>query len=355
MFKVLAINPGSTSTKIAVYFDEKEVFKKNISHSEEEIAKYSHIIDQYEFRRKAIEDVLEEHNYNVKDFDAFVGRGGLVKPIPSGTYKVSDQMIDDLKHSKMGEHASNLGGMIALAFEKESGKPSFIVDPVVVDELDDLARLTGFPEIERASIFHALNQKAVARRAAKELEKKYEEINLIVVHLGGGISVGAHRRGMVVDVNNALNGDGPYAPERAGSIPAWGLYKFIKEHDMDEKDFKKRLAGKAGIVAHLGTNDMRKVEDEVKAGNKEYERIYKGMAYNIGKWVGAMAAVLEGKVDAIVITGGLAYDKGFIGWLKEMVGFIGKVIVYPGEDEMSALALGGLRVLTGEEKVREYK
>ncbi|MGE3062851.1 MAG: butyrate kinase [bacterium] len=355
MFKILAINPGSTSTKIAVYFDEKEVFKKNISHSEKELSAYKHIFEQYDFRRKSIEAVLEEHNYNVRDFDAFVGRGGLVKPIPSGTYKVDDRMIDDLKNSKLGEHASNLGGMIALAFEKESGKPSYIVDPVVVDELADVARLTGFPEIERVSIFHALNQKAVARKAARELNKKYDEINLIVVHLGGGISVGAHKKGMVVDVNNALNGDGPFAPERAGSVPAWGLYQFIKESNIEEKDFMKRLAGKAGIVAHLGTNDMRKVENEILAGNKEYEKIYKAMAYNIGKWVGAMAAVLEGKVDAIVITGGLAYDKGFISWIKEMISFISQIIIYPGEDEMSALAFGGLRVLTGEERVREYK
>jgi len=355
MFKILAINPGSTSTKIAVYFDEKEVFKKNISHSEQEIAQHRHIIDQYDFRREAIENVLEEHNYDIKDFDAFVGRGGLVKPIPSGTYRVSDQMIEDLKHSKLGEHASNLGGMIALAFERESGKPSYIVDPVVVDEMDDVARLTGFPEIERVSIFHALNQKSVAKRAAKELNKKYDEVNLIVVHLGGGISIGAHKKGKVIDVNNALNGDGPFAPERAGSIPAMSLYKFIKETNIEEKDFKKRLAGKAGIVAHLKTNDMRKVENEVLAGNKKYEKVYKAMAYNTGKWVGSMAVVLCGKVDAIVITGGLAYDELFIGWVKEMVSFISQIIVYPGEDEMSALALGGLRVLTGEEKVHEYK
>ncbi|MEO0236927.1 MAG: butyrate kinase [candidate division WOR-3 bacterium] len=355
MYKILTINPGSTSTKIAVYEDDKEIFKKTISHPESEISKYKHIVDQYEFRRAAIEETLKENGFNIKDFDCFVGRGGLVKPIPSGTYKVNEKMIEDLKHSPLGEHASNLGGMIAYEFEKETGKPSYIVDPVVVDEMDDIARITGFPEIERVSIFHALNQKATARRAAKDLGKKYEEINLIVVHLGGGISIGAHRNGKVIDVNNALNGDGPFAPERAGSVPAWGLYKFITETKIEEKDFKKRLAGKAGIVAHLGTNDMRKVEDEVKAGNKEYERIYKAMAYNIGKWVGMMAAVLHGKVDAIAITGGLAYDKMFVGWIEEMVSFIAPIKVYPGENEMQALALGGLRVLTKEESAKEYK
>jgi len=221
--------------------------------------------------------------------------------------------------------------------------------------MEDVARITGFPEIKRVSIFHALNQKAVARRASKDLEKKYTDLNLIVVHLGGGISVGAHRKGRIIDVNNALNGDGPFAPERAGSIPAFGLYEFIRKSNLDEKALKKRLAGNAGVVAHLGTNDMRKVEDGVKAGNLEYTKVYKAMAYNIGKWIGASAAVLEGKVDAIVITGGLAFDKDFVGWIKEMVSFISQILVYPGEDEMSALALGGLRVLTGEEKARVYE
>lgn len=355
MFKILTINPGSTSTKIAVYEDEKEIFKKNISHPESEISKYKHIVDQYDFRRAAIEESLKENGFNLKSFDCFVGRGGLLKPIPSGTYRVNQNMIDDLKHSPLGEHASNLGGMIAHEFEKESGKPSYIVDPVVVDEMDDIARITGFPEIQRVSIFHALNQKATARKAASDLGKKYDELNLIVVHLGGGISIGAHRKGKIVDVNNALNGDGPLAPERAGSIPSWGLYKFIVETKMEEKDFKKRLAGKAGIVAHLGTNDMRRVEDEVKAGNKKFERIYHAMAYNIGKWVGMMAAVLHGDVDEIVITGGLAYDKMFVGWIEEMVKFIAPVKIYPGENEMQALAFGGLRVLTGEENAKEYK
>lgn len=355
MHRILAINPGSTSTKIAVYEDEKEVFKKTIAHPESEISKFKHIIDQYELRRNSIEDVLKENGYDIKGFEAFVGRGGLVKPIPSGTYRVSAKMMDDLKNSPLGEHASNLGGMIAHAFENETGKPSFIVDPVVVDELEDIARITGIPEIERVSIFHALNQKAVARRASKDLAKKYTDINLIVVHLGGGISVGAHRKGRIIDVNNALNGDGPFAPERAGSIPAFGFYEFIKKSGLDEKALKKRLAGNAGVVAHLGTNDMRKVEDAVKAGDEKSTRIYKAMAYNIGKWIGASAAVLEGKVDAIVITGGLAFDKDFVGWIKDMVSFISQVMVYPGEDEMSALALGGLRVLTGEEDARVYE
>lgn len=355
MFRILAINPGSTSTKIAVFEDENEVFKKTLSHSEEELAPFHRIVDQYELRRSVIEKELENANYSINDFDCFVGRGGLVKPIPSGTYRVNETMMDDLQHSPLGEHASNLGGLIARAFEKETGKPSFIVDPVVVDEMDDVARITGFPEIQRHSIFHALNQKAVARRAAKELGKKYSEINLIVVHLGGGISVGAHRKGKVVDVNNALNGDGPFAPERAGSVPAWGLIDFVKHTDLDDKALRKRLAGKAGIVAHLNTNDMRKVEDAVKAGDEKSTLVYKAMAYNISKWVGASAAVLKGDFEAIVITGGLAKDKNFIKWIEEMVSFLGKIIIYPGEDEMKALAEGGLRVLTDEEPAGEYK
>lgn len=355
MFRILAINPGSTSTKIAVYEDDKLVFKQNLTHSENDLAPYSKIIDQYDFRRQVIEELLSENNFQINDFDAFVGRGGLVKPIPSGTYRVNKAMIEDLKHSPLGEHASNLGGMIAHEFENETGKPAFIVDPVVVDELDDVARITGFPEIQRHSIFHALNQKAVARRAAKEIGKKYNELNLIVVHLGGGISIGAHKEGKVIDVNNALNGDGPLAPERAGSIPAWGLIDFVKNTELDDKALKKRLAGNAGIVAHLKTNNMREVEDRVKAGDEKATLIYRAMAYNIAKWIGASAAVLKGKVNAIVITGGLANDKDFIKWIKEMVSFISDIIVYPGEDEMNALASGAMRVLSKEEEAGEYK
>ncbi len=354
MYRVLAINPGSTSTKIAVYEDENLVFKQTLTHSEGDLSQFTRIIDQYDLRRKAIEDVLNENKFKIGDFDAFVGRGGLVKPIPSGTYRVNKKMMEDLEHSPLGEHASNLGGMIAHAFETETGKISFIVDPVVVDEMDDIAKITGFPEISRHSIFHALNQKSVARRAAKELGKNYNELNLIVVHLGGGISVGAHRKGKVVDVNNALNGDGPIAPERAGSIPAWGLIEFVKNTKLDDRALKKRLAGNAGIVAHLKTNNMREVEDRVKAGDEKAMMIYKAMAYNISKWVGASAAVLKGDVDAIVITGGLANDKDFIEWIKDMISFIADIIVYPGEDEMSALALGALRVLTKEEEAGEY-
>lgn len=355
MFRILAINPGSTSTKIAVYEDDKLVFKQNLTHSENDLAPYSKIIDQYDFRRQVIEELLSENNFQINDFDAFVGRGGLVKPIPSGTYKVNKEMIEDLKHSPLGEHASNLGGMIAHEFENETGKPAFIVDPVVVDELDDLARITGFPEIQRHSIFHALNQKAVARRAAGEIGKKYNELNLIVVHLGGGISIGAHKKGKVIDVNNALNGDGPLAPERAGSIPAWGLIDFVKNTELDDKALKKRLAGNAGIVAHLKTNNMREVEDRVKAGDEEATLVYRAMAYNIAKWIGASAAVLKGDVNAIVITGGLANDRDFIEWIKEMVSFISDIIVYPGEDEMNALASGAIRVLSKEEEAGEYK
>ena len=355
MKRILAINPGSTSTKIAVFEDNREVFKKTINHSEEELAPYPHIVDQYELRREAIEKNLEENDFGIGDFDCFVGRGGLVKPIPSGTYRVSKSMLEDLKHSPLGEHASNLGGMIAHEFENETGKPSYIVDPVVVDEMEDLAKITGFPEIKRHSIFHALNQKAVARRCAEDIGKPYKDINLIVVHLGGGISIGAHRRGEVIDVNNALNGDGPIAPERAGSVPAAGLIRFVRETDLDDRALKKRLAGNAGIVAHLGTNNMREVEDRVKAGDEEATLVYKAMAYNIAKWVGASAAVLKGDIDGIAITGGLANDKDFINWIKEMISFLGDIYVYPGEDEMNALAMGGYRVLTGEEEAREYK
>ncbi len=354
MFRVLAMNPGSTSTKIAVYEDEKLVFTETLRHSEAELTPFNKINDQYDFRRSVIESVLSKNKFKISDFDAFVGRGGLIKPIESGTYRVNEKMIQDLQHSPIGEHASNLGGLMAHAFENETGKPSYIVDPVVVDEMDDIAKVTGFPEIKRHSIFHALNHKAVARRAAKELNKNYNDINLIVVHLGGGISIGAHKKGKIVDVNNALNGDGPIAPERAGSIPTWDLIEFAKNTKLDEKGLRKRLAGNAGIVAHLKTNDMREVEDRVKNGDKHATFIYKAMAYSISKWIGGAAVVLNGDVEAIVITGGLAYDKDFIEWVKERVSFIADIIIYPGEDEMKALAMGAMRVLTNEEEAGEY-
>lgn len=353
-YKILVINPGSTSTKIAVFEDDKEVFKKNLSHSKEELSKFEKIVDQYEFRRDVILTTLKEEGVKLEEISAVVGRGGLLRPIPGGTYRVNEAMLHDLRIGLQGEHASNLGGILAYEIAKPYGIPAFIVDPVVVDEMEPIAKISGLPEIERRSIFHALNQKAVARLAAKDLGKDYEDVNLIVVHLGGGISVGVHRKGRVIDVNNALNGDGPFAPERAGGLPVWDAMKLALSGKFTERELKKKLAGQGGIVAYLGTNNMREVEKMVKAGDEKATLIFQAMAYQVAKEIGADATVLKGEVDAIVLTGGLAHSELFVGWIKERVSFIAKVLVYPGEDEMRALAFGALRVLRGEENVREY-
>jgi butyrate kinase len=353
-FKVLAINPGSTSTKIAVYEDDKPIFKETLRHSAEELAPFKRITDQYDFRKKVIEEALAKAGIAVKDLHAIVGRGGLFKPIPSGTYAVNQAMKDYIMTGTGGDHASNLGCLIADDLANGAGVKSYIADPVVVDELNPLARYSGLPEIPRVSIFHALNQKAVARRAARDMGKKYEELNLIMVHLGGGISIGIHEKGRVVDVNNALNGDGPFAPERAGTLPTGDLVKMCFSGKFTQAEMMKKLAGQGGCVSHLGTNDGREMEDKVKAGDQKTTLIIKAMAYQNAKTIGEMATVVCGKVDAIVLTGSFAYFPEFVEWIKERVSWIAPVKVYPGEDEMTALAEAGMRILKGEEQPREY-
>ncbi|MEO0199023.1 MAG: butyrate kinase [candidate division WOR-3 bacterium] len=354
-FMILVINPGSTSTKVALFKNEEQLFSENITHPAEELSKFHRIIDQYEFRREIILGELAKRGFKVEELKAVVGRGGLLRPIPSGTYKVTERMLEDLRVGVSGEHASNLGALIADAIARPLNIPAFIVDPVVVDEMDPIAKLTGLPFIRRKSILHALNQKRIARIAARDLGKKYEEANLIVVHLGGGISVGAHRKGKIVDVNNALNGDGPFAPERAGSIPAWQLVELCFSGKYTKDEIKKLLAGKGGVIAYLGTNDMRVAEEMVKNGDKKARIVMEAMAYNVAKWIGMMASVLEGQVDAIVLTGGLAYYKDFVEWIEKRVRFIAPLKVYPGGDEMRALAEGALRVLRGEEEAKIYE
>ena len=354
VYRILAINPGSTSTKIAVFDNESQVFEKTLRHSSDEIGKYAKIADQFEFRKGVIEDALEEGGIKMSELDAVVGRGGLLKPIKGGTYAVNEAMVEDLKVGVLGEHASNLGGIIAKQMGEEVGVPSFIVDPVVVDELQDLARVSGMAEIERTSIFHALNQKAIARRFAKENGKSYEDLNLIIAHMGGGISVGAHKKGLVIDAANALDGEGPFSPERSGGLPVGSLIKmcFSGEYTLD--DMKKKIKGNGGLVSYLNTNDAREVEDAAAAGDEKAAFIYDAMAYQIAKEIGACAAVLKGEVDGILLTGGIAYSKPFTKYIADMVSFIADVKVYPGEDEMIALAQGGLRVLTGEEEAKVY-
>ncbi|MDD4833617.1 MAG: butyrate kinase [Lutispora sp.] len=354
IYRLLIINPGSTSTKIAIYDNEKPVFEETLRHSNDELAPYAAIYDQYEFRKNVILDTLNAKGINITKLSAVIGRGGLLKPMEGGTYRVNETMLQDLKVGAMGQHASNLGGIIAHEIASQLHIPAFIVDPVVVDELEDVARISGMPEIKRLSIIHALNQKAVARRASKELGKAYNEANLIVAHMGGGISVGAHKKGRIIEVNNALDGEGPMSPERTGSLPVGSLMKLCYSGKYTQDEMKKKVVGKGGLVAHLGTNDGREVVKRIEAGDKHAELIYYAMAYQVAKEIGSCAAALEGKVDAICLTGGLAYDKLLTGWIKERVQFISKVLIYPGEDEMIALAEGGLRILRNEEKAREY-
>jgi butyrate kinase len=353
-FRILAINPGSTSTKIAIFENEKCLFETTLRHSTEEISKYPHIFDQFEFRRNVILEVLNEKEINLTKLDAVVGRGGLLKPIEGGTYSVTDHMLKDLKQGVLGEHASNLGGVIAYEIASKLNIPSYIVDPVVVDEMSDLARISGIPEIQRISIFHALNQKAVARRAAIEIGKPYHDLNLIVAHLGGGISVGAHFKGRVIDVNNALNGEGPFSPERSGGLPVGDLIKLCFSGKMTQNEIKKRINGNGGLVAYLETNDAREVSERIQHGDEKAKLIYEAMAYQVAKEIGGCAAVLKGDVDAILLTGGIAYDKKFVSWIENRVKFIAPVKIYAGEDEMTALAEGAARILKGEEEARLY-
>ncbi len=355
MFKILVINPGSTSTKLAIYEDEREIMKKTLRHSVEELKPFKRIVDQYEFRKKVILDFVREAGYDIRGFSAIVGRGGLVRPIPSGTYEVDDLMIDDLKSGKFGEHASNLGAILANEIANEIGVKAYIVDPVVVDEMMEIAKLSGHPDFVRKSIFHALNQKAVARKVARELGKEYEDINVVVAHMGGGISIGAHRRGRVVDVNNALDGDGPFTPERSGTLPMTQLIDLCYSGKYTYDWVRKRIKGEGGLVAYLGTNDALEVQKRIRKGDEKAKLVYRAMAYQIAKWIGKMSVALVEGVDAIVLTGGLAYDEEFlVKWIKEMVSFIAPVFVYPGGDEERALAMGVLRVLRGEEKARIY-
>ncbi len=352
---LLAINPGSTSTKIAVFRNTKEIFLKNIKHSCDQIEQFEKITDQYEFRRDIILKELEAADINVKNIQVVVGRGGLVKPIKSGVYEINEPLVKDLKIGVLGQHASNLGGLIANEIARSLPKArAFIADPVVVDELEDIARVSGHPDFERISIFHALNQKAIARQHARAVAQTYEALNLIVAHLGGGISVGAHCRGRVIDVNQALNGDGPFSPERTGTLPVGALVKACFSGKYTEKELLKMITGKGGLVAYLGTNDAYEVEKKAMGGDAKAKLIYDAMAYQVAKEIGAMGTVLKGNVDAILLTGGIAYGKPFVDAVTERIRHISPVYVYPGEDEMRALAMNGLMVMKGEVEALSY-
>lgn len=354
-YRILVVNPGSTSTKIAVYKNEEEVFTRRISHSAEQINSFNKIYEQYEFRKGIILETLKEEGIPLESLDALVGRGGNMKPVFGGTYKVNERMLEDLKLGVMGQHASNLGGGIVNEIANQLGLTAYVVDPVVVDEMEDIARISGVPEIERKAKDHPLNQKAAARRAAAELGREYQDLNLLVAHLGGGISLGVHKKGRIVDVNNVLDGDGPFSPERSGGLPVGSLVDMCFSGKYTKDQIMRKIVGNGGLTAYLGTNDGREVQRQIKSGDLHAKLVYQAMAYQISKEIGAGATVLKGEVDAIVLTGGIAHDVELINWIKERVGFIAPVKVYPGEFEMIALAQGVLRVLRGQEEVRIYE
>ncbi len=354
MYRILVINPGSTSTKIAVYDDEKEILNTSISHSTEELKKFNRVVDQYEFRKELILKTLEENNISIKSLSAIAARGGNMKPVPSGTFLVNERMVEDLKNPEYGEHPSDLGGIIALDLAKQLGINAYVVDPVIVDEMHDLARIAGHPLFKRKAKDHPLNQKAVARQCAKMLGITYEEGNFIVAHMGGGLSVGAHRRGKIIDVNNALDGDGAFSPERSGRLPSGDVARFCFSGKVTLEEFKKMLVGKGGIVAHLGTNDLREVMKMIEEGDEKAKLVLEAFCYNIAKDIGAAAAVLEGEVDAIILTGGVAHQERVVKEISQRVSFIAPIFVFAGSFEMQALRDGVLRVLRGEEEAKIY-
>jgi len=353
---ILAINPGSTSTKIAVFNGENQLFIKNIKHSAEELSHFQHITEQYEFRNQVIQEELTKNQIDLKSINIVIGRGGLIKPIPSGVYEINALMLEHLKMGYSGEHASNLGGLIAHSLSQKIGlEHAYIADPVVVDELSDLARISGHPKFERISIFHALNQKSTARTFAKEQNKKYEDLNLIVVHMGGGISVGAHLKGKVVEVNQALDGDGPFSPERSGTLPMGQIIKACFSGEYTFEEMKKMIVGKGGYVAYFGHSDALIIEQAAIAGDEKSILIQNAMAYQIAKEIGSAAAVLKGKIDAILLTGGLAYGKPLVKEIESYIQWIAPVYVYPGEDEMRALAMNALMILKKEITANQYQ
>jgi butyrate kinase len=352
---ILAINPGSTSTKIAVYLNTRVVFLKNVRHPGDELKQFQTITDQYEYRKEIILHELKHAEIDLSQIEAVVGRGGLLHPIKSGVYSVNDRMKEDLRQGVLGEHASNLGGLIADDIAKSlPNARAFIADPVVVDELEDVARITGHPKFSRVSIFHALNHKAVGRAYARLVNRQYEEMNLVIAHLGGGISIGAHEKGKVIDVNQALDGEGPLSPERAGTLPAGTLAKLCFSGEYSYHDMKKLITGEGGLMAWFGTNNAYEIEMLAADGNARAMLIQNAMAYQVGKAIGAMSSVLKGEVDTIILTGGIAHNTALVEYIKRMVSFIAPVVIYPGEDEMHALAMNGLRVLRGELECKEY-
>jgi butyrate kinase len=353
-YKILSINPGATSTRVALYQDEKPLKVELIRHSSDDLSGFKHTLDQLDYRKELILKFLERNDIKVNDLSAVVGRGGPFKPLASGTYTVNKKMLSDIKSGNVqADHPSNLGALIAYELTKDTNVPAFIVDPVSVDEFPPVARISGLPELQRKSLSHALNIKMVARKTASELGKKYEELNLIIVHLGSGISVSSHLKGRMIDVNNA-NDMGPFSPQRTGALPVTGLAKLCFSGKYTYPEMYSLLIKKGGLLAHLGTDNVEEVEKRIDQGDQKAKLIYESMVYQIAKEIGAMATTLDGNVDAIVLTGGIANSKRLNNLITNKIKFIAKVMVFPGEDEMEALTFGALRVLSGEESPKKY-
>jgi butyrate kinase len=353
LHRILAINPAATATHVAVFDGATAVAAEEIKHPPEELAPFDRVWDQYLLRKDRIASFLERNGIPVSSLTAAVGRGGLLKPIPGGTYRVNATMLDDLRRGVQGEHASNLGGILAYGIARGAGIEAFIVDPVSTDEMDAIAKVSGLPELQRTALAHALNMRAMGRRAAGELGKRYEECHLVVAHLGMGISVAAHRQGRIVDTTNANEG-GPFSPERAGTLPVGDLIRLCFSGKLTERELIRKLTTQAGLAAHLGTKEPAEVERRIEQGDPVARLIYEAMAYQIAKEIGAMGVTLKGEVDAIVLTGPLAGSRLLTGWIAEHVGWMGPLKTYPGGDEMQALAAGALRVLRGEEEALVY-
>ena len=352
--KLFVVNPGSTSTRVALFSGERAVFSEEIKHSRKELARFDGVIDQAHFRRDLVTKVLVAHDVDTATVDAFIGRGGLLRAVPGGVFRVNDRMLEDLRTCKYGEHASNLGAMIAHELARLAGKKAYVANPVVVDELADIARISGHPDFTRKSVFHALSQKAVAQKAPSKIGKPYEKLNLVIIHLGGGVTIGAHRKGKVVDVTNGLEGEGPFTPERTGEMALLPFAKHIIDNKLSYSDVSKLVSRNGGLLSHLGTNDCKIIEKKALEGVPRFRLVYDAFIYQVAKWIGAMATVLSGKVDAIIVTGGVARGPLFRRELTKRVRFIAPVHVILRNSEMAALALAGLDVLTGRKRARVY-
>ena len=352
--KILIINPGSTSTKIGLYDTDHMVINESVKHSAEELKDFKTIWDQYDYRRNAILGFLQEHQISLSEIDAIACRGGNVRPIPGGIYRLCPAMIKDMKSGVYGKHPTNVGGLVAYDLGNEEDIPVFTLDPPMTDELCVSARYSGIPQLERLSSFHALNQKATARKVSAEIGRSYDQLNMIVVHLGGGISVGAHRRGKIIDVNNALDGDGPFSPERAGTLPAGDLVTLCFSDKYTEKEIQKLLTGGGGLMAYLGTTDAVEIGKRITAGDTKAAEVFEAMIYQVAKEIGACYAVLEGDVDAIALTGSLVYSDILMESLKKKISFIAPIHLVPGENEMTALAEGVMRYFNEEEDLSVY-